>query len=225
MLKNGMGGCLNWKWCATSASNENFHCCEAAIVLKFSCWCWCWCWYRLCYSCDVTIVQVRLPKLFTHSVNRKSFFLILHHIWDLFIDSLVTWLNLVSSLNFLSFGKSKKTSNFRTFGAHYSKYDSGCYVWSFKRAMPCLYSFILSFLCNGQTGLKVERAQRKQTCFSTSTPAPGLILGFPKNFSLDVAEIYWLHCLEQWTVASLYYKKQDRYNFANWEIWTMDLWC
>ena len=31
--------------------------------------------------------------------------------------------------------------------------------------------------------------------------APGLILGIPKNFSLDVAEIYWWHCLEQWTEA------------------------
>ena len=29
--------------------------------------------------------------------------------------------------------------------------------------------------------------------------APGLILSIPKNFSLDVAEIYWHHCLEQWT--------------------------
>ena len=24
------------------------------------------------------------------------------------------------------------------------------------------------------------------------------ILGIPKNFSLDVAETYWQHCLEQW---------------------------
>ena len=29
--------------------------------------------------------------------------------------------------------------------------------------------------------------------------ALGLILGIPKNFSLDVAEIYWQHCSELWT--------------------------
>ena len=31
--------------------------------------------------------------------------------------------------------------------------------------------------------------------------APGSILGIPKNFSLDVAEIYCRRCLEQWTEA------------------------
>ena len=31
--------------------------------------------------------------------------------------------------------------------------------------------------------------------------APGSILGIPKNFSLDVEEIYWQHCIEQWTEA------------------------
>ena len=60
----------------------------------------------------------------------------------------------------------------------------------------------------------------EQTCFSPA--APGLILGVPKNFSLDVAEINWRQCLEQWTkglimsfepilywlVASWYYKKE-----------------
>ena len=29
--------------------------------------------------------------------------------------------------------------------------------------------------------------------------APGEILSISKNFSLDVAEIYWQHFLEQWT--------------------------
>ena len=28
--------------------------------------------------------------------------------------------------------------------------------------------------------------------------APGSILGIPKNFKLDIAEIYSGHCLEQW---------------------------
>ena len=27
--------------------------------------------------------------------------------------------------------------------------------------------------------------------------APGLIFSVPKNFSLDIAEIYWWHCLKQ----------------------------
>ena len=31
--------------------------------------------------------------------------------------------------------------------------------------------------------------------------APGLILGVPENFSLDAAEHYWWHCLEQWSEA------------------------
>ena len=36
----------------------------------------------------------------------------------------------------------------------------------------------------------------------TSHPvALGLILSVPKNFCLDVAEIYWQHCLEKWTEA------------------------
>ena len=50
------------------------------------------------------------------------------------------------------------------------------------------------------------------TCFSPSRSGrgstevaylhpTGLILGIPKNLSLDVAEIYWRHCLEQWTEA------------------------
>ena len=30
---------------------------------------------------------------------------------------------------------------------------------------------------------------------------PGSILGVLDNFSLDVAEMYWQHCLEQWTEA------------------------
>ena len=29
----------------------------------------------------------------------------------------------------------------------------------------------------------------------------GLILGIPNSFSLDVAEFYWRHCLEQWKEA------------------------
>ena len=31
--------------------------------------------------------------------------------------------------------------------------------------------------------------------------ALGLNLSIPKNFSLDVGEIYWRHCLEKWTEA------------------------
>ena len=36
---------------------------------------------------------------------------------------------------------------------------------------------------------------------ASNPAAPGSILGIPKNFSLDVAESYCRHCLEQWSEA------------------------
>ena len=36
-----------------------------------------------------------------------------------------------------------------------------------------------------------------ESILASHQAAPGLIPGIPKNFSLDVAEIYWRH-LEQW---------------------------
>ena len=37
----------------------------------------------------------------------------------------------------------------------------------------------------------------KDSILALLPAAPGMILGVPKNFSLDIAEIYWQHCLEQ----------------------------
>ena len=36
---------------------------------------------------------------------------------------------------------------------------------------------------------------------TTMISDPGSILGAPMNFYPDVAELYWRHCLEQWTEA------------------------
>ena len=39
------------------------------------------------------------------------------------------------------------------------------------------------------------------TILALHPEAQGSILGIPGNFSLDFADIYWHHCLEQWTEA------------------------
>ena len=40
-------------------------------------------------------------------------------------------------------------------------------------------------------------AQHRGSRLVSHPAAPGLVLGFPNNFYLNVAEIYLLHCLEQ----------------------------
>ena len=52
------------------------------------------------------------------------------------------------------------------------------------------------------TNNKIVGAAKHRGCIPVSHPAaPGLILGMPKNISLDIAEIYCQHYLEQWKDA------------------------